>query len=218
MTTDERFSRVIGWFQENVPVAVSELRYRNPYQLMVAVILSAQCTDKRVNIITPAFFVQFPDVQSLASASREDVFPLIATCSYPNNKAGHLINASRKIVDDFNGSLPHEVDVLMTIPGIGRKTANVIASVAFNKQALAVDTHVYRVSARIGLTTGAKNPLETEKQLTRYISPDLHAIAHHWLILHGRYICQARKPKCSECGISVYCRYYQESASAASGL
>ncbi len=218
MTTEERYGGVIAWFQENVPVAESELKYRDPYQLMVAVILSAQCTDKRVNLITPAFFVKFPTLKSLAEANREDVFGLISSCSYPNNKTLHLINASRKIVNDYGGILPTEVDDLMTIPGIGRKTANVIASVAFGKEALAVDTHVFRVSERIGLTTGSRNPFETEKQLTSHIPGELHAIAHHWLILHGRYICQARKPRCGECGLREYCRYYCESASPASGL
>ena len=169
MTTEERFSRVIDWFRENIPVAETELKHSDPYQLMVAVILSAQCTDKRVNLITPPFYDRFPTVDSLAKASREEVFELIRTCSYPNNKAQHLINASQKIVNDFDGALPQEIDQLMTIPGIGRKTANVIAAVAFNKQALAVDTHVFRVSARIGLTVGSKNPLETEHQLTRNI-------------------------------------------------
>jgi endonuclease-3 len=201
-----------------MPVAETELKYTDPYQLMVAVILSAQCTDKRVNIITPPFYDRFPTVESLAAANQEDVYSLIATCSYPNNKAKHLIDASRKIVEDFDGRLPEEVVQLMTIPGIGRKTANVIASVAFDKQALAVDTHVFRVSARIGLTDGARNPLETERQLTSHIPPELYSIAHHWLILHGRYVCQARKPHCPECGLKDYCRYYLELPSVESGL
>jgi endonuclease-3 len=218
MTTEERFSRVIDWFRENMPVAETELKHSDPYQLMVAVILSAQCTDKRVNLITPPFYDRFPTVDSLAKASREEVFELIRTCSYPNNKAQHLINASQKIVNDFDGALPQEIDQLMTIPGIGRKTANVIAAVAFNKQALAVDTHVFRVSARIGLTVGSKNPLETEHQLTRNIPLEYHSIAHHWLILHGRYVCQARKPKCNECGLAEYCLYYKESSADLSGL
>jgi len=210
MTTEERFGRVIDWFRVNMPVAETELRYRDPYQFMVATILSAQCTDKRVNLITPAFYQRYPTVESLAAADREDVFELIRSCSYPNNKTQHLIGASRKITADFAGHLPQEVEQLMTIPGIGRKTANVIAAVAFDKQALAVDTHVFRVSARIGLTVGAKTPLEAEKQLTLHIPGDLHSIAHHWLILHGRYVCQARKPKCGECGLADFCRYNQE--------
>jgi endonuclease-3 len=210
MTTEERFSNVIDWFRENMPVAETELKHSDPYQLMVAVILSAQCTDKRVNLITPALYNRYPTVESLASAEREDVFELIRTCSYPNNKTQHLIDASRKIVGDFDGRLPQEVEQLMTIPGIGRKTANVIAAIAFDKQALAVDTHVFRVSARIGLTVGAKNPLQAEQQLTRYIPNELHSIAHHWLILHGRYVCQARKPKCPECGLAEFCAYFRD--------
>lgn len=209
MTIEERFRGVIDWFRVNRPVAKTELRYVDPYQLMVAVILSAQCTDKRVNLITPAFYERFPTVESLAGASPEDVLELISSCSYPNNKARHLINASKKIVSDFKGLLPEEVEQLMTIPGIGRKTANVIAAVAFNKEALAVDTHVFRVSARIGLTVGARNPLETEQQLISHIPGELHSIAHHWLILHGRYVCQARKPKCTECGLKNFCLYYE---------
>jgi len=210
MTKEERYSRVIEWFRINMPVAETELRHKDPYQLMVAVILSAQCTDKRVNIITPAFYERFPTVESLSEGKKEDVFELIRTCSYPNNKAAHLINASRKIVQDFQGRLPHEVDQLMTIPGIGRKTANVIAAVAFDQAALAVDTHVFRVSARIGLTEGARTPLETERQLTSQIPKELHSIAHHWLILHGRYVCQARKPKCVECGLAEFCLYWEK--------
>lgn len=212
MTLDERYRHVIDWFRENMPVAETELKHGDPYQLMVAVILSAQCTDKRVNMITPPFYKKYPTVESLAAARHEEVFELIRSCSYPNNKTKHLLDASKKIVDDFNGHLPQEVEELMTIPGIGRKTANVIAAVAFNKQALAVDTHVFRVSARIGLTTGARNPLETEKQLTSHIPPELHSIAHHWLILHGRYVCLARKPKCAECGLRDFCKYYKDSS------
>lgn len=210
MTLEERFVRVIDWFKVNVPVAETELKHADPYQLMVAVILSAQCTDKRVNLITPAFYKRFPTVESLAEAEQGEIFELIRSCSYPNNKSLHLINASRKIVDHFGGRLPPEVDQLMTIPGIGRKTANVIAAVAFQKQALAVDTHVFRVSARIGLTVGSKNPLESEKQLTRNIPQELHSIAHHWLILHGRYVCQARKPKCDICGLKEFCLHFKD--------
>jgi endonuclease-3 len=210
MRKKERYDRVINWFKEYMPVAETELMHENPYQLMVAVILSAQCTDKRVNLITPAFYERYPSIRSLASARQEDVLDLIRSCSYPNNKAGHLIHASKKIMDDFGGNIPDEVETLMTIPGIGRKTANVIASVAFNKQALAVDTHVYRVAARIGLAVNAKTPRETEKQLTSNISPELHSIAHHWLILHGRYVCIARKPRCPECGLKEYCLYYSK--------
>ncbi|MFA6126947.1 MAG: endonuclease III [Bacteroidales bacterium] len=209
MTIEERYSHVIDWFKANMPIAETELKHRDPYQLMVAVILSAQCTDKRVNMLTPAFYERYPTVDALAVARQEDVFELIRSCSYPNNKARHLIDASKKIVEDFGGQLPEEVEALMTIPGLGRKSANVIASVAFDKQALAVDTHVFRVSARIGLTVGARNPLETEQQLTKHIPAELHSIAHHWLILHGRYVCQARKPKCGECGLRDYCVYWE---------
>lgn len=210
MKLQERFDGIIAWFRENMPVAETELVHRDPYELLVAVILSAQCTDKRVNLITPSFYTRFPDIHSLAAAGQEEVFEIIRSCSYPNNKARHLIAASKKICEDFGGQVPAEVDELMTIPGIGRKTANVIAAVAFSKQALAVDTHVHRVSARLGLTRGAKTPLETEKQLVRHIPGELHALAHHWLILHGRYVCQARKPKCGECGLTNYCRYYEK--------
>jgi endonuclease III len=213
MTQEERYTRVIDWFSANMPIAETELKYGDPYELMVAVMLSAQCTDKRVNQITPAFFKKFPSLESLAGAEHEDVFNLVRSCSYPNSKTTHLIEASQKIINDYDGRLPEEIEQLVSIPGIGRKTANVIASVAFNKQALAVDTHVFRVSARIGLTNGAKNPTETEKQLTRQIPCHLHSIAHHWLILHGRYVCLARKPKCESCGLKNYCKYYTESLS-----
>ncbi len=208
MNLKKRYTAIINWFQENMPVAETELRYKDPYQLMVAVMLSAQCTDKRVNLLTPDFFKQFPTLDSLATASQEQVFEIIRSCSYPNSKATHLIAAAKKVVQDFGGQLPEDTDALMTLPGIGRKTANVIGSVAFNKQALAVDTHVHRVSARLGLTKGAKTPLETEKQLTAHIQPELYAIAHHWLILHGRYVCMARKPKCESCGLSGYCSFF----------
>lgn len=208
MTKAERFKSVISWFEENMPVAETELHYHDPYELIVAVILSAQCTDKRVNTITPAFFRRFPDARSLAVAQVEDIFELIRSCSYPNNKAKHLSGMARMLVNDFDGVVPGDVGTLQRLPGVGRKTANVIASVAFNLPALAVDTHVHRVSARIGLTFRAKNPLETERQLVKYIPESKLAIAHHWLILHGRYVCLARKPGCSECGIRHLCKYY----------
>ena len=208
LTLPQRFKAVISWFEQNMPVAETELHYVSPYELMVAVILSAQCTDKRVNIITPPFFQRFPTILSLSEANHEDVFKLISSCSYPNNKTKHLIGMARMVMTDFGGEIPGDVDTLQKLPGVGRKTANVIASVAFNIPALAVDTHVHRVSQRIGLTYRAKTPLETEMQLLKYIPQDKLTIAHHWLILHGRYICVARKPKCSECGLSPYCRYY----------
>lgn len=210
MTKKERYENVINWFREHMPVAETELQYTTPYELLVAVVLSAQCTDKRVNMITPGFFSRYPDLESLAASSQEAVFELIKSCSYPNNKAKHLVAAAKKIMEDFNGEVPDQVDALQTIPGVGRKTANVIASVAFNIPAFAVDTHVHRVSARIGLTTRAKTPLATEEQLTKHIEKSLWPIAHHWLILHGRYVCIARKPKCLECGLKPFCQYYQQ--------
>jgi endonuclease-3 len=208
MTKKERFTFLINYFLEHRPTAETELVYTEPYELIVAVILSAQCTDKRVNMITPAFYRKFPDADSLAVARQEDVFELIRSCSYPNNKAKNLIGMAKSLVRDFSGILPSDVDELMTIPGVGRKTANVLASVIYDKPAMAVDTHVFRVSARIGLTTGAKTPYQTEIQLVKHIPERLIPLAHHWLILHGRYVCTARKPKCSECGLTTVCKYY----------
>jgi endonuclease-3 len=204
------FQNVIGWFEKNMPVAETELHYINPYELIVAVILSAQCTDKRVNIITVPFFKRFPDVESLALGTEDEVFGLIRSCSYPNNKTKHLLGMARMLVNDFGGIVPDNIDSLQKLPGVGRKTANVIASVAFNLPAMAVDTHVHRVSARIGLTYRAKTPLETEKQLVKYIPESKLSIAHHWLILHGRYVCIARKPRCKQCGLSDWCRFYRQ--------
>jgi endonuclease-3 len=208
MCKEERFRLVLDYFLEHRPQAETELVYTDPYELAVAVILSAQCTDKRVNIITPAFFKRFPDVQSLAAAEPSMVFDLIRSCSYPNNKTKSLIGMARALTVNYNGILPSDVDEMQKIPGIGRKTANVLASVIFDQPALAVDTHVFRVSARIGLTTNSKTPLQTEQQLIRYIPVNLRSIAHHWLILHGRYVCVARKPKCSVCGLTALCKYY----------
>ena len=210
MTKKERFERVIEWFTENVPVAETELHYKDPYQLAVATILSAQCTDKRVNMITPAFFKKFPTPQALAKATQEEVFGLIRSCSYPNNKAKNLLGMAQKLVADYNGVLPEDPEEMQKLPGVGRKTAHVLASVLYDKPALAVDTHVHRVAARIGLTTGAKNPLQTELQLVKHIPPGLIPLAHHWLILHGRYVCMARKPQCSECGIAPFCKYFEK--------
>ncbi|HLW06645.1 MAG TPA: endonuclease III [Marinilabiliaceae bacterium] len=210
MRKEERFEKVIAWFQENMPVAETELHYSNPYELLVAVILSAQCTDKRVNIITPPFFERFPSAEVLAKAEVAEVFEYIRSCSFPNNKSKSLVGMAQMLVGEFNNIVPSDIDELQKLPGVGRKTANVIASVVYNKPAMAVDTHVYRVSARIGLTTNAKTPLETEKQLVKHIPEELLSIAHHWLILHGRYICVARKPKCGECGLRDWCRYYQK--------
>jgi len=209
MRKRDKFNIIIKYFSENQPLAKSELNYENPYQLLVAVILSAQCTDKRVNIITPAFFKQFPDVKALSKANIDSIFELIKSCSYPNNKAKNLSGMAKKIVSDFNNEIPSDVNQLQLIPGVGRKTANVIASVIFNKPAMAVDTHVFRVSERLGLTKNAKNPLQAELQLIKYIPEKLIPIAHHWLILHGRYICVARKPKCEDCPFSEICTFYK---------
>ncbi|MCX6266675.1 MAG: endonuclease III [Bacteroidetes bacterium] len=208
MHKEERFRLVLDYFLQNHPVAETELSYTDPYELVVAVILSAQCTDKRVNIITPPFFRVFPNAVSLAGADPVDVFELIRSCSYPNNKTKNLIAMAKMLVEKYNGILPSEVDELEKIPGIGRKTANVLASVIYNKPVIAVDTHVFRVSARIGLTTNAKTPLQTEEQLIKFIPINLRSIAHHWLILHGRYVCQARKPKCEICGLQAFCKFY----------
>jgi endonuclease III len=209
ITKKQRFKFILDYFLKHQPIAETELRYTNPYELLVAVILSAQCTDKRVNMITPPFFERFPTAQVLAEAEVEEIFAYIKSCSYPNNKSKNLSGMARMLVSEFNNTVPDDVDTLQKLPGVGRKTANVIASVVFNKPALAVDTHVFRVSARLGLTTNAKTPLETEKQLLRYIPEDLVPIAHHWLILHGRYTCLARKPKCGECPFTSVCRFYQ---------
>jgi len=206
----ERFKKVFSWFMENVSVAETELQYKNAYELMVAVILSAQCTDKRVNMITPAFFKTFPDVFSLADADIRNIFEHIKSCSYPNSKAKNLSGMAKTLVNDYKGVVPEDTHELQKLPGVGRKTANVIASVIYNKPALAVDTHVFRVTARIGLTLNSKTPLDTEKQLIRFIPEELIPKAHHWLILHGRYICKARKPMCEICGLKEFCRYYSE--------
>ena len=204
----ERFKQIVSYFETEMPVAETELVFQSPYQLLVAVILSAQCTDKRVNIITPSFFQKFPDAESLSKASVESIFDLIKSCSYPNNKAKNLLGMAQTLVTEFKGIVPSDIDELQKMPGVGRKTANVIASVVFNLPAMAVDTHVFRVSNRIGLTTNSRSPLATEKELVKYIPSEKLSIAHHWLILHGRYVCIARKPKCEECGIKDFCRYY----------
>ena len=209
MKKNELFQYIIKYFQKTMPVAETELEYKNPYQLLVSVLLSAQCTDVRVNKITPSFFDRFPEAESLKYASVPEVFEYIKTCSYPNNKAKHLVGMARVLVDEFNSIVPDEIDLLQRMPGIGRKSANVIASVVYNKPTLAVDTHVFRVSARIGLTNNAKTPLQTEQQLIKYIPENLRAIAHHWLILHGRYTCMARKPKCNKCGLTEVCKYFK---------
>lgn len=208
MTKKERYRLVIEWFQQHMPVAETELMYDNPYQLLVAVILSAQCTDKRVNIVTPPLFKAFPTPELLAKAEFEDVEPFIRSVTFANNKTRHLIGMGKMLVEDFNSEVPDSVDELVKLPGVGRKTANVITSVIYNQPNMAVDTHVFRVSARIGLTTNAKNVLQAEKQLIANIPEELIHKAHHWLILHGRYICVARRPKCESCGLTNVCKYY----------
>jgi len=208
MTKKERFEAFIAYFSEHQPIAETELLYTNPYELLVAVILSAQCTDKRVNLTTPALFEKYPNEKKLKEAKPEEVFQLIRSISYPNNKSKHLVGMAKILDEEFNGVVPSDINELQKMPGVGRKTANVIASVVYDKPAMAVDTHVFRVSARIGLTTNAKTPLQAEKQLVKYIPESVIPKAHHWLILHGRYVCLARKPKCELCGITSFCKYY----------
>ena len=210
MTQKERYNFIIDYFSKHNPNAASELHYENAYQLLVAVILSAQCTDKRVNMVTPSLLKEYPTPKDLKNASIEEIYAFIKSISYPNNKAKHLKGMATVLVEEFNGIVPDTVEDLQKLPGVGRKTANVIASVIFDKPTMAVDTHVFRVSNRIGLVTNAKTPLETEKQLVKYFSEDIIPLAHHWLILHGRYICTARKPKCDECGIAEVCEYFKE--------
>lgn len=208
MRKEERYKMILEWFKENMPVAETELNYENPYQLLIAVILSAQCTDKRVNMITPALFDAFPTPEVMAASSAEVVYEYIKSVSYPNNKAKHLVGMAKKLVNDFGSVVPSDIYELQKLPGVGRKTANVIASVIYEKPAMAVDTHVFRVSNRIGLTNNSKTPLETEKELTKNIPAELIPKAHHWLILHGRYICTARSPKCDKCELKQWCKYF----------
>jgi endonuclease III len=209
MTTEERYKNIIGWFQANVPEAKSELDFKTPYELLVAVILSAQCTDKRVNTTTPAFFEAFPVAEVLAVSSPDEVYTYIKSISYPNNKAKSLVGMAQKLVADFGGQVPETMEELLTLPGVGRKTASVILICAFGKPAMPVDTHVFRVANRLGLTDHSKSPEETEKVLLKWIPEELLGIAHHWLILHGRYTCLARKPLCEECGLFQWCREMQ---------
>ncbi|MEN8225833.1 MAG: endonuclease III [Bacteroidota bacterium] len=213
MTKKQKFQKFIDYFLAHMPEAETELDYTSPYELLVAVILSAQCTDKRVNIITPEFFKSFPTADQLATAETEHVFELVKSCSYPNNKAKNLIGMAQVLVGEFKGLVPSDVDELQKMPGVGRKTANVIASVFYKKPAMAVDTHVFRVSARLGLTSNAKTPLAAEKQLVKYIPEEYINISHHWLILHGRYTCLARKPKCGDCGLTEICNYFKKNPS-----
>lgn len=208
MTKKERYNKVIEWFEQSMPVAETELHYENPYQLLVAVILSAQCTDKRINMITPVLFEAFPTPEAMAVSSAEEIFEYIRSVSYPNNKARNLLGMSRELVERFGGVVPNDFDALVSLPGVGRKTANVILSVVFDRAAMAVDTHVFRVSERLGLTNGSKNPLQTERELIANIPEHLIGRAHHWLILHGRYVCKARRPDCLNCGLTSVCRHY----------
>ncbi len=210
MKIKERYEQVIHYFLENQPEAQTELNYTNPFQLLVAVILSAQCTDKRVNIVTPAIFKDFPTPEKLAQTTFDDLFPYIRSISYPNNKTKHLIGMANLLVNEFNSEVPSQINDLIKLPGVGRKTANVIVSVVFDQPAMAVDTHVFRVSNRIGLTKNAKTPLAVEQQLVKYIPTEYIAMAHHWLILHGRYVCMARQPKCETCGITNHCNYFKK--------
>jgi endonuclease-3 len=208
MNKQEKFEKVIEWFSANMPFPKTELTYKDSYQLLVAVILSAQCTDKRVNMITPAFFERFPDADILAASGVDEIYQYIKSCSFPNSKAKNLSGMAKAVVTKYGGVLPGDSDELQKIPGVGRKTANIILSTIFNKPALAVDTHVFRVAARLGLTTNAKTPLDTEVQLLKYIPVQYVSKFHHWLILHGRYVCTARSPKCMKCGLRDLCVYY----------
>ena len=212
MRKKELYEKVIAWFEEAMPVAETELHYSTPFQLLVAVVLSAQCTDKRVNMVTPALFAAYPDAASMAKATEEEIFEYIHSVSYPHNKSHHLAGLSRMLVEEFGGEVPDDMEQLQRLPGVGRKTANVVEAVYFEKPAMPVDTHVFRVANRIGLTVNSKTPLQTERELVKYIPAELLPKAHHWLILHGRYVCQARRPKCEKCGLTEVCKYYNITA------
>ncbi|MFV0329257.1 MAG: endonuclease III [Dysgonomonas sp.] len=210
MTKKERYAGVINWFDLNMPTVDTELHYDNPFHLLIAVILSAQCTDKRVNIVTPPLFAAYPTPEVMAVTSTDAIYEYIKSVSYPNNKAKNLLGMAKKLVTDFEGQVPQTLEELESIPGVGRKTANVMLIVAFNKPAMPVDTHVFRVSSRLGLTDNSKNPAQTEKELIKYIPSKYLSKAHHWLILHGRYVCIARRPKCEECGLTPYCKFFSK--------
>lgn len=207
MRKKDRYFQIVKWFSENMPVAETELHFETPFQLLVAVVLSAQCTDKRVNVVTPPLFAKYPTAEALGAATFDEVYPYVRSVSYPNAKTTHIITMAQKIVSDFAGEVPSDIDALMSLPGVGRKSANVIASIVYDQPVIAVDTHVFRVSHRLGLSDG-KTPEAVEKELEKYIPVEKRAISHHWLILHGRYVCTARNPKCTECGLQEYCREY----------
>lgn len=210
MKTRERYELAMAWFKANMPIAESELNFENEYQLLVAVMLSAQCTDKRVNLITPALFEAYPTIADLADSTATDVLNYIRSVSYPNSKAEHLVQMAKRVVEVYGGVIPNSREELQTLAGVGRKTANVVLAVWWNQPTMAVDTHIFRVAERLGLTTKAKNPLDSEKQLIKYIPEDIIPKAHHWLLLHGRYTCQARKPQCENCGLNTICRYFSK--------
>lgn len=213
MTTRQRFEHILAWFEVNMPVAESELKFYNPFQCLVAVMLSAQCTDKRVNMVTPALFEAYPTPETLAQATSDEVFEYIQSVSYPRSKAAHLVEMAKRLVEVYDGMVPDNIEDLQTLQGVGRKTANVVCAVIWNQPTMAVDTHIFRVSERLGLTTHSKNPLQTEKALVKYIPESVIPKAHHWLLLHGRYICQARKPHCETCGLQPYCRHFAQKSS-----
>ena len=208
MRTAERFEKILAWFDVNMPVAESELVFTNPFECLVAVMLSAQCTDKRVNMVTPALFKAFPTAEAMAKATPDAVFEYVKSVSYPRSKAEHLVQMAQRLVDVYGGQVPDNIEDLQTLQGVGRKTANVVCAVIWQQPTMAVDTHIFRVSERLGLTTNSKNPLQTEKALVKYIPAEVIPKAHHWLLLHGRYVCQARKPKCEQCGLTPFCKYF----------
>ena len=210
MKTADRFQHILAWFETNMPVAESELHFANPFQCLVAVMLSAQCTDKRVNMVTPALFAAYPTPESLAAATSDEVFEYVKSVSYPRSKAEHLVQMAQRLTEVYHGEVPDTIEELQTLQGVGRKTANVVCAVIWNQPTMAVDTHIFRVSERLGLTTNSKNPLQTERQLVKYIPAEVIPKAHHWLLLHGRYICQARKPKCEQCGLKEFCRFFEK--------
>ena len=210
MSTKQRFESILRWFAEHMPVAESELQYSNPFELLVAVMLSAQCTDKRVNMVTPALFEAFPTPEAMAKATSDEVLEYVKSVSYPRSKAEHLVQMAQRLTEVYGGIVPDNIDDLQTLQGVGRKTANVVCAVIWNQPTMAVDTHIFRVSERLGLTTNSKNPLQTERQLVKYIPENVIPKAHHWLLLHGRYVCTARKPQCGQCGLKEFCRYYKK--------